>query len=412
MPSLSLKTKFGGGATVPIRGIQEFSSTTPNDYTTPSGERFLRRGFVEIDTNNFDTGIWNETQAVIVDTYDYIAPDKIIDVCSDLKASAFSSVANEIVMKPDGVVSGNAHLIVSPNGTGNDLRRSGVVVDQLESGALNPPIHNSSYWVIPADASTDVVTSNDLFDSFTRVSTGLGSNIRGIIGNENAIVVWGTSGVGRRSTDGGQTWSNTVGSIGGTHTQAHMTNTLWLIVTGGDDIWTSPDEGINWTKTNNVLIGNTVSIFSDDTYFYVRGNSNSAITNGITGSLLRSLDGITWEDTGLILDPVSPYQLPSFAVNETGYLNGIYYTQANDYEVWTSKDGLNFTPYKRNGEVEGNGVYAQVFESTNGMGIYTDQIKILDQLEDRLYAGDPEDWFTFTPESSYERQMTQFVRIT
>lgn len=399
MPSLSLKTKFGGGAVVPIRGIQEFSSDTPLDYSTPSGERFLRRGVVETDTLQFDTGIWNQTWGIVIDRN--ADATKISQGSSDThaKSAQYSSVANEVlIVNGQSTLSQSASLISTDGG--DTFNTTAIFPTEADRGAQAEPVHSQGNWSVPASASTDVMVTADSGASWTEYPTGLGGNIIGHMGNETAIVVWTSSGVGRRSIDGGLTWSNTTGA-----TFSNLWDN-WVII-GSDwyifdsnDLLKSTDDGASWTQHNNVLPTSS-AVWSDGTKLY-----QHALTASFPTTLHDSTDGLTWSNLEIPVDLSGDFEEVVVDVQDKviriGDLFILGTTDSSSGAAYFSKDAINWKPYVNN--ADGNGMSIS-YRSGGDAIIYNTNFSI-DTIDNTLFAGD----YEFSSEPAGQR--LKWVRIS
>lgn len=101
-----------------------------------------------------------------------------------------------------------------------------------------------------------------------------------------------------------------------------------LIKRDGDTLLTS-DDGIHWSETNVVLPGSYNSMIVTPTYFYAAG---SPLSNFTKGSIVRSRDGITWEEVYVSNTKLFHVEIANDTLIAVG----------RDHHVITSKDGVNW----------------------------------------------------------------------
>ena len=375
-------TSAGTAGIVPIRGVQEFSSTTVADITVDDA-RYLRRGVVETDTNLFDIAIWDQVAPVTV----FSQVDSRENYYGDshsVTGAGYSSITDETVLRPDAA---NNRATVSAAG-GKDFRLSVATIGETLTGR---PVHSNGYWVI--SSGTNVVRSTDLFDTYSLVASGVNGDI---FGNENAIVKGNFAGAAQRSVDGGLTWTAIadIGSI----SHSFKTTTTWAVA-DGSSLLTSVDEGLTWTNQGAPNGVSASSMFSDDTYFYIKGNLTDPV------ELYRSTDGATWTATGVVLSKESVIFSPTNS--RIVYSNGIFLYPENNQILYVSTDGVNWKDYFRNGSIFVTSVYPQVYPLPTGIGVHFYK-EYTDILENLPYAGDT---ISGDFENDYNKKL-QFVRIS
>lgn len=386
------------GGSVPIRGIQEFGSTTPADYTTSAGERFLRRGFVEIDTNNFDTAIWNETWGIVTDRNPDGAKITQADNDTHAKNANYSSVSNEVL-----IVNGQSTLIASGSLISTDGGDTFNITANFPEVARNTsatyPVHSQGNWSVASHSSANVMVTADSGASWTQYDTGL-TSIFGHMGNETAIVVWGSSGNGRRSTDGGITWSNTTGSSLTSSFQIPIiVGSNWYIFNLSTDMRKSSDNGDTWTSHSDVLLG-TGHVFSDGVKLYQHANdSDFPIT------LYESTDGLIWTGLQIPIDLSGDFVENTIGINskviKIGSLWIHSFSSGSTGTSWFSKDAVNWKTYVNNDDGTGTSLSYRL----GGAIIYNTNFSI-DTIEDILFAGD------YEKSSEPAGQKLKWVRIT
>jgi len=191
-------------------------------------------------------------------------------------------------------------------GTGELVGNSASAVGALYRGnGIYKSTDNGASWqVLPRTVTSDLTTFNNVFQWVWRVATNPGSV------NQDQVFAATLGGI-QRSTDGGATWSNALGSINGTTatSQARFT-----------DIDISPS-GVMYATLSSV---NSL-------------NSDPAPVKGI----FRSTDGITWTD---ITPPNWPTTYERVVLDISPNNENIVYFLANtpgagkrsDQDIWTS----------------------------------------------------------------------------
>lgn len=380
---IDIKAGLGGSEATPIRGIQEFSSGTPVDYTTPSSERFLKRGYVETNTSLFDTLIWNDTWGIVTGRNGDAT--KITQGSNDThaKSAQYSSVANELLIVSGQSTLSQSESLISTDG-GDTFNKTAVFPLEAQRGAQAEPVHSQGNWSVPATLSTNVMVTSDSGASWTQYNTGLGGNILGHMGNENAIVVWSTSGLGRRSTDGGLTWGNTSGtSFSSVWDNWVIIGTDWYIF-DQNDMLKSTDEGASWVSHPNVLPTSS-TVWSDGTKLY-----QHALNAAFPVTLHDSTDGLTWSNLQVPVDLSGDFEDVVINVQDKviriGDLFILGTSGASSGTAYFSKDGVNWKPYVNN--VDGDGM--SVSYRSGGKAIIYNTNFSIDTIENVLFAGDYE----------------------
>lgn len=393
-----------GGGSVPIRGIQEFSSTTPNDYTTPSGERFLKRGTVETNTANFDTNIWNQTWGIVTDRN----PDAGLVSISGGKAwpklAHYSALANEVLIAPSSSGAGQPALISTDGGVSFQKTAGLPSPAWGSSGGVNL-VHSVNNWLV-STSNTYVMRSSDSGVSWVSTDTGAGS-IGVVMGTETACLVSGTT-ARRRSTDGGATWSTVASLPSLTSPVSFINGGDWYIIDSSGNVWKSTDDGATWSNVGSTPSGFNTNTFDDGSKLY-----QIAQTKDYPVELWESSDGITWTDSGVVQDLSTDSRNIGVAVVDKVIRLGdlfIYCDWGTGNElVMMSKDGLNWKDYPY--MFEGGQHVPVAISSTKGLVFNVNNS--IDTVENILYAGDYAfDEFDTQSGVINDRARTKWVRIS
>ena len=359
------RIKQVGGGEVPIRGIQKFSTNTPDDYTDDDDKRYLRRGVIELNTDNFDTDIWPATDVVPTNTF-------------NMQDAGWGPLSNQPIDSGYTVSQGNGNLLtlyetVSGESSRKVLHSSDWGVTWAETNnapnissttgsltttdylaytsagvvALLPNAGNQTRVSFSADhyatAPTTIVVDNS--------SYGGSPNAIAASGDTVVLMVMGVSGFNARygrSTDGGLTWTTIMPNpdIALNHHASWLRakGTTWVKVnSNGNGVWVSTDDALTWTEHLNGLtdiVGRAhffQNLWADDTYFYTKTGSNA---------LFRSTDGINWvqqvverDTNGAGYTNFSPNGISSKVVSGNGFF---VECDRRDGSIYISKDGFNW----------------------------------------------------------------------
>lgn len=353
---------------VPIRGLVRFDENTPNDFSIDDA-RYLRRGVVETDITKFDTNIWPETFPVKINEESIRPLGSTIQMGH--KSIGARSSNGQIVIP--NVAAGSFEALVS-NANDVNFKKSLQKLPQINTST--PTIFSAGYFIQAAYGSSNVVISNDLYDSYTEVNTGLASNIVGMIGNEIAIVAWASSGVARRSTDGGQTWSDISTLNSSSSYRGDVKGSTFLLVKSAT-IYTSNDNGETWANHGNINPSGGEYPFNDGVHFYT-----VAFTSG-SKLVYKSVDGVNWND-GEILKGDLPISSPIYA----NCFNGIFIARANTNQtLWLSKDCITWHEYFRNDDFNVGSSKPVGIAPTEQGALIIFEYNLIDTLELLSYAG-------------------------
>lgn len=353
----------GSSGSIPIRGLVRFDENTPDDFTTQDGARFLRRGVVETDITKFDVTIWPDTFPVKVNEEDISGKGFVLD----LSHAGIGATGNGKTVISN--IRNSASPCLVSDGDFENFRASVSTLPIIN--ANSSVIFSQGYFVQVIKDSSNVVISNDLYDTYTEVNTGLTGNITSIMGDDNAIVAWASSGTSKRSTDGGQTWS-TVSTLQGVNTsKSAIKGGVWLIA-NQDDAWVSNDFGLTWTTYLNTYPSYNDAPYSDGTHFYT----------GHT-TVFKSVNGIDW-DAGVATKGDVPETAPIYI----NHANGIFVARASAQQVtYISKDAITWHEYFRNGDYSPGTQVPTGFCPTSDGVLIAYENNIVDTVKLKQYAG-------------------------
>lgn len=215
--------KFGNSGSVPIGSAVMMGSSVPIDVTI-KGERYLRSGNIELDTNTFDISIHSQ------------------------------KTFRELAVHAD-VFAGNGYTITGGRGI-----------------------------TIAAGANGSMATSPDN-ETWTARTSGFGvtSDIWRVYDGGDLYVAVGESGKITTSTDG-ITWTARTSGTAQALRDVVRSGGLYVAVGLSGAVTTSPD-GITWTAQSPITSQTLYGVIHDGSKFVAFGNANEIFTSAIgTGS--------------------------------------------------------------------------------------------------------------------------------
>ena len=232
----------------------------------------------------------------------------------------------------------------------------------LGYGGYNSIVSSSNMCVAVGDYERIMVSEDGV--NWTAKNLDLKSNLNGVAWNGTKFVAVGSKGTILASTDG-QNWNKVQSG-----TTYDLNSIVWngkiFVATGGDQkqeegvIFTSPDAA-EWTVRSKPGLGFISSIAYNNVFLAIEAKDSNDSSKG--GLVLKSADGIEWEETGL---DIPGHDIVSFKGN---FLAG-----SNIIKI--SKDGLNWDASYNNEYTMLNRIYAAgdvvlAVSSRYGKMIYT-----------------------------------------
>lgn len=214
-------------------------------------------------------------------------------------------------------------------------------------------INGYFYFLASSVSSFQILRSSDGIN-WTTISVGVGATItcQDIISNgANNVIVVPTATTGAYSTDGGNTFSNSVWSSAPdtTNIRPGSGSAAWCPGANGWIAGTttagtyqlSTDSGLTWSQYGTLTSG-TANIYSG--YFATTtkfaSNSTTTVAMGPGGFFATTTDGITWSNHGFINNDVGPTALNQF------YFDGTRFVVRSGARVWYASDVSSWTQGK------------------------------------------------------------------
>lgn len=312
--------KTSGGGTTPIRGKRLFDSNTKDDFTV-EGERYLRHGNVETDTDKFDLNIWDESGAVLTASQNVIKRYSGSSYNSTPIMIAYD-IGTDVIFATARNSSSSTSTIYHSYSTDKGVTWNYTeAAPQAHASGSCKPNYSAGRWCFGVHNSPNVTSTDDLGLTWTSVDAGTGGNIFGVIGDGDAIVAWSSTGNSRRSTDGGLTWSNVTTLVGSnTYFQAiALKASLWVIFSY-DDVRISTNQGLSWTSYTGTTPHDTQTgykVFTNGVDFFQYSLNDHPIV------LWKSSDGVNWVDSGVRTSDGSSYDAQhSIGISDSIHWNG------------------------------------------------------------------------------------------
>lgn len=366
-----------------IRSNVLLTAETSGDYTDESGNRYLRRGLVETDQTKFDTGIWPDSYMIKV--------GEMLDVNTPFVEAASTNEHGEI-LACGGLRSRD----------GGDTFESFSMYDNY-SGA---PVFSNGKWIAGVENNSNgyVHVSEDLFENYTAVTTGLADGVQFLVATPSAAIVSHTQRSPRRSIDGGLTWNAPIQGYPVTSTErvisiASDRASIFVAVTlDNDNVWLSSNDGANFIHVADAW-KSLRALTSSFSQVVVMHDGEKFCIYTRTGRQ-TSVDGQVWGEVEFNVGLTD-----TLIFKQIYFTNGFYVAQVHDgnlESIYLSSDGLNWLPYTNNSKV----VDTTVIPTDKGIAICIDGVR-KDNLHALPYAGD----YLATNEES-EFYQREFVRIS
>lgn len=204
----------------------------------------------------------------------------------------------------------------------------------------------------------DVYRSSDQGQSWQRLN--FRSGIVYTLGSYGSTVFVGTIGGLSRSTDNGETWTNTSNGLGGARGYSLVAHSSYLFAGTTRGVFRSTDGGANWVQMNNGLGEYSVLSMasSGQTLFAGTFNNGTFISNDDGQSWLPSTNGIGYYEA---------YQMLVVGANVYAACGGGVYRTSDQGRSWTElKRGSSSLLNSRSLAVVGSTIFA----GTRSQGLY------------------------------------------
>lgn len=295
-------SQFSAGG-VPIGGLSVFPNNMPIDFTN-QGVRFLRTGFIETNTANFDNTLFSQSRATFWQdlTASAVAgqpPQTMASNGSGTFVAIYNSgsLAGGFRRSTDGGVTWGAYTVITPTAAGQSL------LDII--------------WVSSLSLSVIVGANGLIFTSpdgntWTQRTSGTTQALNAVAWNGSLLVAVGGSGTILTSTNG-TTWTSRTSNVSVTLTSVAFGGGVWFVTGNGGALGsTRSSDGTTWTATTTTGSGTTLGqVIHDGTQFVLIGTSSDA-------GVWTSTNGATWTKNA------STVSLAFASTPTIGFANGQY----------------------------------------------------------------------------------------
>lgn len=330
---ISLKSTVGGGG-IPIGSMVEFDDFMPSDFEQ-DGCRYLRSGYIETDTSNFDNSLFSETIGSI---YNNVLSLPLATNLNDWVVASADNGTNTIVAIR-GVNGTTTQFYVSID-SGITWQILTIPVGSIKANDIIW-VSSLSLFVVVLDFGK-IMTSPNGTTWTTRYNVSGDGDITGIAFGAGRLVAVSNGNKVITSTNG-TSWAYATTVPATTNiTDVAFGNGKFFITALSNQCLISSD-GNTWTIQSMGLGVNTnIDGIGFGNGVFLASTTSTAVDNGIY-NMFTSVDGITWVKGNPNIPNFEKYGVKT----RLKYSSGFWFSHTK-YGTSRSRDTLQWTPLYSN----------------------------------------------------------------